>query len=182
VIMKEMKMNKIITITSVILLAVNFVSAEVELEPYQKIKIKKVFSKLITRDKADRIYSGQIKTESGLAEFEKTYGIDIDNSKVDFKKQMLIFGLTDNIRTRAFQFLKQERMNSFTLDYTDTGIEYQLRKVGEGLKYSYVQVFLIGQIDGISHVKVKNLVGNGLSKVYDKEDHNQSTIPKKLEN
>lgn len=165
-------MNRIITIAGVILLAVNFASAEVEPEPYQKIKIEQVFSKLIARDKADRVYSGQIKTGAGLAEFEKTYGIDVDNSKVDFKKQMLIFGMTDNIKTRAFQFLKQERMNSFTLDYIDTGIEYRLRRVGEGLKHSYAQVFLIDRIDGISHVKVKTLVGNGLSRVYDKEDHN----------
>ena len=149
------------------------VFAEEDPEPYQKIEIKQVFSQLITRDKPDRVYSGQIKTESGLAEFKKTYGIDVDDSKVDFKKQMLIFGMTDNIRTRAFQFLKQERMNSFTLDYADTGIEYRLRRVGEGLKYSYVQIFLIDRIDGMSHVKVKNLVGKGLSKVYDKEDHNK---------
>lgn len=166
-------MNRIITIASAILIAVNFASAEVEPEPYQKIKIEQVFSKLITRDKTDHVYSGQIKTQSGLAEFEKTYGIDVDDAKMDFKKQMLIFGMTDNITTRAFQFLKQKGMNSFTLDYADTGIEYRLRRVGEGLKYSYVQVFVIDRIDGISHVKVKNLVGNGLSKVYDKKDHNK---------
>lgn len=147
--------------------------AEEDPEAYQSIKITPVFSKLITRGKDDRVYSGQIKSKEGLMEFQKTYGIEIDTAQMDFAKQLLIFGITDNITTRAVQFLKQERVRSFTLDYADTGIEYRLRRVGEGLKYSYIQVFLLDRIDGISHVKVKNLVENGLSKMYDKEDLNK---------
>ena len=135
-------MNRFLTVTSLILLVARCAFAEEEPEAYQKIKIKSVFSKLITRDKADRVYSGQIKSEAGLAEFEKTYGIDVDSSEINFEKQMLVFGITDNITTRAVQFLKQERLNSFTLDYADIGIEYRLQRVGDGLKYSYFQVFL----------------------------------------
>ncbi len=162
-----MKMNRIIVIVSLSLLLVQFAFAETEPEPYQKIKIKAVFSKLLTRDNADRVYSGQIKSEAGLAEFEKTYGFDIDNSKVTFENQMFIFGITDNISSRAFQFLKQDKIRTFTLDYAETGIKYKLRMPNKGKKLSYVQVFVLKKIDGISHVRAKNSVSNGLSKVYD---------------
>jgi len=67
VVMKEIKMKRISTIACIILLAANFASAEAE--SYQKIKIESVFSKLVTRDNTDRVYSGQIKSEAGLAEF-----------------------------------------------------------------------------------------------------------------
>ena len=141
--------------------------AEVESEVYQTIKIEEVFSELTTRDKDDRVYSGQIKTETGLTEFEKTYGVKLGNLNIDFKKQMLIFGITDEISTRAFQFLKQEKLRYFTLDYADTGIRYKLTMPDEGKKHSYIQVFILKRIEAISHIKVKNLVRNGLSKVYD---------------
>lgn len=135
--------------------------------PYQPIKIQEIFSQLITRDKADRIYSGQIKSKAGLAEFEKAYGINLGKQDIDFDKQMFIFGVTDNITTRVFQLLEQENGRSFILDYADTGIEYKLLKPEEGKKYSYLQVFILNRIDGISHIKAKNLVENGLSKIYD---------------
>lgn len=138
-------------------------------EPYAKIAIAPVLSQMITREQADRVYSGQIKSQAGLAEFEKAYGIALPQQNLDFTKQMLIFGITDNITTRAFQFVKQERIRTFTLDYVETGIEYRLRSPEEGKKHSYLQVFLLDRVDGISHVRVKNLVVNGLSKVYDKE-------------
>lgn len=142
--------------------------AQVEPAPYQTIKINAVFSKLITRHRGDRVYSGQIKSEAGLMEFEKTYAVKLDDLKVDFNKQMLIFGITDEISTQAFQFLKQEKIKAFILDYFDTGIKYRLRIPDEGKKYSYIQAFILKKIEGIPHIKVKNLVRNGLSKVYDK--------------
>ncbi len=148
-------------------LVVSFVVAESEAEAYRTIHIEPVFSKMITRDKADRVYSGQITSEAGLAEFEKIYGIDVDTSQVDFGKQMLIFGITDNISSRAFQFLKQERIRVFTLDYAETGIKYKMRMPEAGKKYSYIQVFVLKKIDGIPHIRVKNSISNGLSKVYD---------------
>lgn len=142
-------------------------SSEPSPEPYVQIKVQEIFSALITRDKGDRIYSGQIKSENGLADFKKAYGIDGEFLSVDFKKQMLIFGITDNISSRAFQFLKQEKIRSFVLDYADTGIMYKLKILENGKKYSYLQVFILDRIDGISHVRVKNLVANGLSKMYE---------------
>ncbi len=71
-----------------------------EFIPYQTIKINEVFSQLITRDKDDRIYSGQIKSDAGLAEFEKAYGVTLQDHTVDFDKQMFIFGITDRISMR----------------------------------------------------------------------------------
>jgi len=134
---------------------------------YQSIKIKEVFSKLITRENAERVYSGQIKTEAGLTEFEETYGINVDSSGINFEKQMLIFGITDSITTRAFQFLQRKNIRTFILDY-GIGIEYKLKAPPEGKKLSYVQVFVLEKIEGIPHIRVKNLVRNGLSRVYDK--------------
>ncbi len=165
-------MNRIVqTIFSAGLLAIPALAEDTP-EPYAKIAIAPVLSQMITREQADRVYSGQIKSQAGRAEFEKAYGITLPQQNVDFTKQMLIFGITDNITTRAVQFLKQERMRSYILDYADTGIEYRLRRVGEGLEYSHLQVFLLDRIDGMSHIKVKNHVENGLSRMYDKEDHN----------
>ncbi len=109
-------MKKYFVIAILGFMMVYSLAATVETPEYQSIKIEEVFSKRITRDKGDRVYSGQIKSETGLAEFEKTYGIDVDSSEVNFDKQMLIFGITDDITTRAFQFLKQEKIRTFTLD------------------------------------------------------------------
>lgn len=161
-------MNRLIALVILILLGAHYVSAEVEPEPYQKINIKPMFSKLVTRDDTDRVYSGQITSEVGLVAFGQKYRVDVDKTLVDFEKQMLVFGITDDITTRAFQLLKQEKIRTFTLDYAETGIKYKLRRPDEGQKHSYIQVFVLKRMDGISHIRVKNLVANGLSKVYDK--------------
>jgi len=134
---------------------------------YRTIEIEPVFSKLITRKEDDRVYSGQIKSKAGVAEFEKTCAIDIDTSKIDFDKRMLVFGITDDISTRAVQFLRQEKIRTYVLDYADTGIEYKLRMPRKGNKHSYLQIFVLDRIDNISHVAVKNLIRNGLSKTYE---------------
>ena len=160
-------MRYVIATTSLILLICQVIFAGVEPEPYQKIEIKPVFSKLIIRDNSDRTYSGQIKSKRGLTEFEKAYGIDIDDSRVDFEMQMLVFGITDDITTRIFQFLKQKKVMVFTLDYAETGIKYKLRIPEEGKKHSYMQVFVLKKIEGVSHIRAKNHIRNGLSKVFD---------------
>jgi hypothetical protein len=161
-------MKRYVRLTVLVLLVAFPALAEEAPEPYEKIMIEPVFLQMITRDQADRVCSGQIKTQSGLTEFEKVYGITLARQDVDFGKKMLIFGITDSITTRAFQFLKQKKIRSFTLDYADTGIEYKLGMPEEGKKHSYLQVFILDRIDGIANVRVKNLVVNGLSKVYEK--------------
>jgi len=150
------------------LLIASSLKAEVRPETYRTIKIEPIFSKLIIRNKDDRVYSGQIKSRTGVVEFGKIYGIEIDFSKIDFEEQMLIFGITDNISSRAFQFLQQEKHRFFTLDYADTGIEYKMRAPGKDKKYSFAQVFVLKKIKGISHIRIKNSVKNGLSRIYDK--------------
>ncbi len=128
------------------------------------IEIKEILSTLIIRDENDRTYSGQIKSKDGLAEFEKIYGVKVEGININFNEQMLIFGVTDEISTRAFQLLKHKNLQSFTLDYTDTGIKYKLKRPDEGKKYSYLQIFIIKKVGKISHINVKNLLRNGLSK------------------
>ena len=135
--------------------------------PYSEIEIREVFSKLIVRDKWDREYSGQIKSEKGLEKFLKKYSLDLKALNVDFENQMLIFGVTNNISTRAFRFLKQDKLNSYVFDYYDTGIQYKLAVLNKGKTYSYMQMFLINKIDGISHIRVKNFVQDKLSIVYE---------------
>lgn len=133
------KILLIIAFTVLIILLMYSSKANVKPENYQPIKIREVFSGLITRDKDDRVYAGQIKSEAGLAEFQKTYGVTLHGLTVDFKKQMLIFGITDNLSTRAFQLLKHKYLRSLTLDYADTGIVYDLVKPDEGKKHSHIQ-------------------------------------------
>lgn len=166
-------MKRYVVFTALAALLAFSASAEEKPEAYQAFSITPVFSELITRDQDDRIYSGQIKSKEGLVDFQQTYGIEFDTAKVDFAKQMLVFGVTDTITTRAVHFLKQIKTGFFILDYADTGIKYKLQKPEEGKKYSYLQVFALDRIDGIPHVRVKNLVVNGLSKVYDNENHNK---------
>lgn len=136
-------------------------------EPYQQIKVKEILSTQIVRDGEDRVYSGQIKSDDGLVKFKDIYGIELDLVSVNFNTHMLIFGITDNISTTAFQFLKQERLRSFVLDYADTGIMYKMRAPEKGKKYSHLQIFILDRMDGIPHIRVKNLVANGLSKIYE---------------
>jgi hypothetical protein len=140
-------------------------------EPYQQIKVKEILATRIVRDGEDRVYSGQIKSEDGLAKFKNIYGIELDSVSVNFNTQMLIFGITDNISTTAFQFLKQERPRSFVLDYADMEIEIKLGgrldKVDKGKKYSRLQVFILDRMEGIPHIRVKNFVANGLSNIYE---------------
>jgi len=162
-------MKSLIIVISFTLICAHLTFAEVE--PYRIIKIESIFSKLIIRNTADRVYSGQIKSKDGLIEFEGTYGITVGKSEVDFGNQMLIFGITDNISTRAFQFLKQEKIGIYTLDYAETGIEYKLRIPQKGRKHGFLQVFVLKKIEGISHIRVKNYMQNGLSKIYGKQDH-----------
>jgi len=134
--------------------------------PYEEIQINEVHSKLIVRDTVDRIYSGQIKSEKGLSEFSLKYMLDLKIKSVDFTNQMLIFGITDSISTRAFRFLKNKKIHAFCLDYYDTGIKYKLKHLQKCKKYSYVQVFSVDRIERIPHIKAKNLVRNKLSKTY----------------
>ncbi|AXP82937.1 hypothetical protein CJ739_3878 [Mariniflexile rhizosphaerae] len=139
-----------------------------EYEKYQKIEINEVFSELVTRKENDRVYSGQINTQHGLIAFEKQYGLQFDISDIDFEKQMLIFGITDNISSRAFQFLTQKKSVKFTLDYIDTGIVYKLKRPKKGRKHSYIQIFKIDRIEEfIPHIRVKNYENDRLSLVYE---------------
>jgi len=140
--------------------------AEEQFEPYQPIEVREIFSGLITRNCGDRVYSGQVRSREGLAQFEKSYGIERAVLEIDFERQMLIFGITDDISTRAYQFLRQKSMKTFVLDYFDTGIRYRLPIAEKGTKCSYLQVFILERIDGVTHIGVKNLVRDGLSKVY----------------
>ena len=155
-------------------------ASEDDPEPYRSINIREVFSKMITRDETDRVYSGQIKTQAGLEAFEKAYVV-LGNQQIDFTKQMLIFGITDEMSTRAIQFLAQERMRDFTLDYADTGIRYRMEPPQTGKKYSQLQVFILDRIDGIPHIKVKNLVRDRLSTVYDEQDLKEHPVPVEVE-
>lgn len=159
-------MIRIIAIVTLSLLLVQCGLSDKEIGPYYKIEIEPVFSKLITRDSDDRTYSGQILTKSGLDEFEKTYGVDVDDSGFNFGSKMLIFGITDDITTRAFQLLKQLNTRALILDYHETGTKYKLGVAEDGMKHSYVQVFALKRMEGVPHIRVKNLVRNGLSKVY----------------
>ena len=133
--------------------------------PYEEIESEEVFSKLVTRDMDDRVYSGQIRTQTGLADFDRAYALSMDIGNIDFEKKMLIFGVTDSISTRAFRFLRQKKRQSFCLDYYDAGIRYKLRRPDDGKRYSYIQVFLLDRVEGIPHIRVKNLL-QGSSKVY----------------
>ncbi len=148
-------------------LAALILPAQAAGDPYEKIPFKEIFLKLIVRDREDRVYSGQIKSEKGLAAFSRKYALDFKPQGIDFKKHMLIFGITDNISTRAFRFLKRKGMNVYVLDYYETGLKYKLRMPETGKKYSYIQIFLTDRIEGIPHIAVKNFVVGGLSEVYE---------------
>ncbi len=135
-------------------------------EIYRSIRINEVFSKLIARDLDDRTYSGQIKSKTGLAEFEKAYGIKLSNRNLNFDTHFLIFGITDDFSSRAFQFLEQKKLGHFILDYVETGIKYKFRGLDKGKKYSFLQVFVLKRIEGISHIMIKNMVLHGVSNVF----------------
>ena len=134
---------------------------------YETIHTKEIFSKLITRDKNDRLHSGLIKSAEGLTEFEKAYGVDMGNPKVDFKLEMLLFGITDNYHTWAYRFVSQKSFPFHILDYKESGREMKMKPVAEGKKYSRLQVFFLKRIDNVSHIRVRNIVP-GLSRVYGK--------------
>ena len=133
---------------------------------YKNIKYEEVFGELIQRDKSDRVYSGQIKSAKGLEEFLEQYPVSLNFKDVDFNKQMLIFGITDQISTRAFQLLSTWNNRHLLLDYYDTDIKYKLAITKEGERYSFLQIFLLQRIDGLAHVNVKNKVEDKLSWIY----------------
>lgn len=164
---KEIDMKRYFVYSVLFILLANCSEAEVKPEVYNCIKIDDVFSKMITRDMSDRVYSGLIKSRAGVREFEKVYQIELGNLKVNFNTQTLIFGITDNFSSRAFQFLEQKKLSVFTLDYTETGIHYKMRKLDKGNKYSFMQVFITKRIDGNPHIYVKNMIYNGFSKFFD---------------
>jgi len=134
-------------------------------EPYKKIDIREIYSKMIIRNDNDPVHSGQIKSTEGLAKFQKTYGITVNVENVDFKSQFLIFGLTDNITTRAIQFLNQERSHRYTLDYAETGIDYFMT-TPKGKKPSYMQIFVLDRIERGFCINIKNVIKSGRSEMY----------------
>jgi hypothetical protein len=144
-----------------------FTVGHAEDEPYQEINKKEILSVLITRQKADRVYSGQIKSSKGAQAFLEKYSVKLDVQKIDFQNQMVIFGITDQITTRAYRFLKRKDQPLFILDYLDSGIRIKIGFPGEGKKYSHIQLFLIDKIEGIPHIKVRNFVKGKLSKIYE---------------
>lgn len=148
-------------------LVLSFPAAAFASGPYENVPVEQVFERIITRERYDSVYSGQIRDAEGLAEFERNYGVEAAPPEIDFKKQMLVFGINDNLSSRAFQLLQQDWSvrSILTLDYYDTGIRYRLALPPEGKKTSRMQVFIMERIDGVSHVRVKDLV-RGLSKVY----------------
>ena len=161
---------KIILMSLLLILNLQNLSCEdIQPEKYEVIPFQSIFSDLIQRKSDDRIYSGQISTLKGLEAFVKSYEIQVDQTKVDFQTQMIIFGITDQFSTRAMQFLYQKKIHEYTLDYAETGIKYSMVEPKKGNKYSYLQLFVIAKdkVKGIPHIAVKNSVQNGLSKVFE---------------
>jgi len=149
------------------LLGISFYGFAEQKQIYEEIKINEALSRLIIRNKDDRVYSGQVKSQKGLTEFINKYLKETPlDLKINFKKDMLIFGITDNISTKAYRFLKSPIRNEYTLDYYDTGVERKLRRADKGKKHSYLQIFVVKRIDGISHIRVKNIVSHKSSKTY----------------
>lgn len=160
------KMKKTL-LMALVFLGVSFNGFAKPKEIYEGIEIREVLSNLIIRDMDDCIYSGQIKSQKGFTEFINKYLKEKPfDLKINFEKKMLIFGITDDISSKAFRFFKNKHSSSYVLDYYDTGICRKMRNPGKNKKYSYLQIFVVDRIDGIPHIRVKNLVSNKLSKTY----------------
>ena len=56
-------------LTALFLLGISFHGFAEQKPIYEEIKINKALSKLIIRNKDDRIYSGQVKSQKGFTEF-----------------------------------------------------------------------------------------------------------------
>jgi len=132
-------------------------------EYYEVIPIKEVYSKLIERDEKDLLQSGVIASKAGLSKFKSDYALNFDSSSIDFNKQKLVFGITDEITSRAFQLLKS---NTYCLDYRAYAIKYKIRKAGAGEKNSYLQIFAIDSKHILRWLDVKNVIRNKKSKNY----------------
>ena len=132
-------------------------------EYYEVIPMKEVYSKLIERDEKDLLHSGVIASDTGLSEFKSDYALNFDSSSIDFSKQKLVFGITDEITSRAFQLLKS---NSYCLDYRAYAIKYKIRKAGPGEKNSFLQIFAIDSKHILRRLDVKNVIRNRKTKNY----------------
>ncbi|MBN1911949.1 MAG: hypothetical protein JW818_19665 [Pirellulales bacterium] len=140
--------------------------AKVRFVPFENINIEQIFSERIVREKNDMVCCGLIESKEGLAKFKAVYGIDVKADKVDFDKQTLLFGITNNISTRAFQLLSQPRIRLLTLDYVDSGERFRLAPLAPGKKYSHVQVFVLKKIERRINLRVKNYLPVGRMEVY----------------
>jgi hypothetical protein len=143
------------------------VRAKVDVLPSRTIGIREIHAQILSRDEGDRVYSGQIRSEAGLRRFRERFGIDSEMPSIDFEKNMLVFGLTDRITTRAYRLVAMDLIRYYVLDYSETGIKYKLMPPGEGKKHSYLQIFVVERIEGIAHVQVRNFMGNGLSRIFE---------------
>lgn len=136
--------------------------------PYTTIPLEPVLTEQrVIRPDSDKLLVGQIVSEKGAERFRAEYGVALKTDGIDFDRQMLVFGITDIIYTRAFQLLRNRQLDDgYVLDYFNAGIYRDLPNPGEGKKYSIVQVFATNRIERmIGNIKVKNLTF-GASKVF----------------
>ena len=137
--------------------------------PYRKVEISQLLVELVTRPADDQVYTGMITSNAGLKKFEKEYGVRLGKADFDFEKRMLIFGLTEMLHTRAFQFLEERHGGGhfYVLDYYDTfDADDYLGPLEEGKKHMFLQVFEAKRIENISRIRQKDHVLGGDFRTY----------------
>ena len=160
--MNLFKLVPLIVIISICLLGCSTTTPD----PYKILPITEVYSQLIERSETDLLHSGVIASESGLSTFRTEYGIGFNAGSIAFDKQMLVFGITDEITSRAFRLLKPQA-GTYCLDYRAHAVKYKIKKADPGNKNSYLQIFTINRIEGLSRIDVKNIVRGMATKRYE---------------
>ncbi len=135
------------------------VSAVDAKSPYEIIPLKPILAEQrVIRPASDNLLVGQIVSEKAAGQFRAKYGVAFETDNIDFSKQMLVFGITDIVSTRAFQLLRNRHTDAFMLDYRYVNYYRRLAPPGENKKISIVQVFVTSRNEKmVGNIAVKNV-------------------------
>ncbi len=155
-------MQKLIILACFFLTVCVFNSDTVEaVNSIDVIESNPVLGRMIVRDRDDKTHSGVIMNEKGLEECLEHYGVKLDKlPAVDWRKSILVFGVTDRFSTRIAD-LKHDRrpyIDQYYLDYYESGVRYKLGKLPKGMKRSFLEIREIPRGIDIPLLRVKNFL------------------------
>jgi hypothetical protein len=114
------------------------------------------------RDATDRRYSVWTDDTQKAKDMLRSFGFHKEGFALK-KGEVLAIFLNDRIGEDLIQITRNNTARQTFADYAESGVEFRLKALGNGKKYSHVTAVVFTAGDIPSHIGVRGMIAGGLS-------------------